>query len=135
MLIGVRGGAIWCFSAPQSRICFSPSVTRSQPLDDACHCSAPTPRAARRSNRLLCVLTVFLLTRVGSCSVAAARRCKGGDGRGERGRGGRLLESTTIATTDDKMLMEEAFRNTGWSSAGVIQTLLLLNHPALYGST
>jgi hypothetical protein len=30
---------------------------------------------------------------------------------------------------EDKMLMEKAFRNTGWTSTRVNQTLLLLNHP------
>ncbi len=99
MLIEVRGGAIRCFSAPQGPICFSPSVTLSLSLEDARHCSAPPPRAARRSIRLLCVLTVCLLTRTGSCLVAAVRRCKGGDGRGERGRARRLFEVTEIATT------------------------------------
>ena len=44
--------------------------------------------------------------------VAAVRRCKGGDGRGERGRCERLFEVTEIATTDDKMLMDEMLNNT-----------------------
>ena len=48
--------------------------------------SAPPPRAACRSIRLLCVLTAYLPTCAASCLVAAVRRCKGGDGRGERGR-------------------------------------------------
>jgi len=75
-------------------------------------CRAPPARAARRSNRLLCVLTVYLPTRAGCCLVATVRRCKGGDGRGERGRCGRLFEVTEIARTDDKMLMDEMLNNT-----------------------
>ena len=73
---------------------------------------SPAPaRAAGRSIRLLCVLTVCLHARVGSCVVLAVRRSKGGDARAERGRGGRLFEVTEIATTDDKMLMEEMLNN------------------------
>ena len=134
MLIEVRGGAIRCFSAPQGPICFSPSVTLSLSLEDARHCSAPPPRAARRSIRLLCVLTVFLLTHTGSCLVAAVRRCKGGDGRGEKGRGGRLFEVTDIATTDDKMLMQEMLNNITWTSTGARQTDILLNFLAVCDS-
>ena len=122
MLIEARGGASRCFSAPQSPICCSLSVTLSQTLDDARRCSAPPTRAARRSNRLLCVLTVCLCTCMGSCLVAAVCRSKGGDGRGERGRGGRLFEVTEIATTDDKMLMEEMVNNITWTSTGARQT-------------
>jgi hypothetical protein len=36
---------------------------------------------------------------------------RGGDGRGERGRGGRLLELTEIATMEDKMLIKEVLNN------------------------
>ena len=59
--------------------------------------------------------------------VAAVRRCKGGDGRGERGRAGRVVELTEIATTDDKMLMEEMLNNIIWSSTGAKHIDLLLN--------
>ena len=111
MLIEVRGGASRCFSAPKSPICCSLSVTLSQPLDDARRCSAPPPRAARRSNRLLCDLAVCLPSRAGGCVILPVRRCKGGDRGGERSRGGRLFEVTEIATTDDKMLMEEMVNN------------------------
>ena len=89
--------------------------------------------ARRRSIRLLCVLTVCLPTRAGSCLVAAIRShlcfalAPGGDGRGERGRGGRLFEVTEIATTDDKMPIEEVLSNTAWTSTGAMQTYLLLN--------
>ena len=55
---------------------------------------AVPPRPACRSIRPLCVLTVCLLTRASICLVVAVRRCKGGDGRGERGRCGRLFEVT-----------------------------------------
>jgi len=111
MRIELRGGAIRCFSAPHRPICFSPSLALRQPQDDARRCSAPPPRAARRSNRLLCVLTVCLPTRACSCVVLDVRRCKGGDGGAERGRGGRLFEVTEISTTDDKMPMEEMLNN------------------------
>ena len=50
------------------------------------------------------------------------RRCKGGDGGAERSRGGRLCEVTEIATTDDKMLMEEMLNDTSWCSTGVLRT-------------
>ena len=40
----------------------------------------------------------------------------------ERGRVGHLFEVTEIATTDDKMFMEEMLNNTGWCSTGVLQT-------------
>ena len=40
-------------------------------------------------------------------------------------RGGRLFEVTEIATTGDKMLMEEVLSNTGWTSADAEQILLL----------
>ena len=97
--------------------------------------SAPPPRAAYRSIRLLCVLAAYLPTCAASCLVAAVRRCKGGDGGGERGRCGRLFEVTEIATTGDKMLMEMALNNTGWTSADAERISLLLNRPAMCGST
>ena len=60
---------------------FPGPAARSRPFDPAC-----------------CVekLTVFCPC-AGSCLVAAVRRCKGGDGRREQGRGGRLFEVTDIA--------------------------------------
>ena len=60
---------------------------------------------------------------------------RGGDGRGERGRGARLLELTKIATMEDKMLMEEAPSNAGWTSTGVLQTEALEMFLGMYGST
>ncbi len=66
--------------------------------------------------------------------VAAVRRCKGGDGRGEKGRGGRLFEVTDIATTDDKMLMQEMLNNITWTSTGARQTDILLNFLAVCDS-
>ena len=66
--------------------------------------------------------------------VAAVRRCKGGDGRGERGRGARLFRVTEIATTDDKMLMEETLNNITWKSTGARQTDLFLNFLAVCDS-
>ena len=58
--------------------------------------------------------------------VAAVRR-KGGDGRGERGRAGRLFEVTEIVTTDIKMLMEEMLNNIIWTYTGERQTDIFLN--------
>ena len=59
--------------------------------------------------------------------VAAVRRCTGGDGRGERGRAGRLFEVTEIVTTDIKMLMEEMLNNIIWTYTGERQTDILLS--------
>ena len=64
-----------------------------------------------------------------------ARRCKGGDGRREQGRGGRLFEVTDIATTDDKMLMEEMLNSITWTSTGAGQTDIFLNFLAVCDST
>ena len=66
--------------------------------------------------------------------VAAVRRCKGGDGRGEQGRGGRLFEVTGIATTDDKMLMQGMLNNITCTSTGARQTDLILNFLAVCDS-
>jgi hypothetical protein len=63
-----------------------------------------------------------------------ARRCKGGDGRREQGRGGRLFEVTDIATTDDKMLMEEMLNSITWTSTGAGQTDIFLNFLAVCDS-
>ena len=98
-------------------------------------CSAPPPCVVRRSNRLLCVLPVCLHARVGSCVVLAVRRCKGGDGGAERSRGGRLFEATEIATTDDKMPMEEMLNNIAWYSTGVMHTETFEMFQPMYGST
>ena len=59
---------------------------------------------------------------------------QGGDRGGERGRGGRLLEVTEIATTDDKMPREEVLNNTGWTSADVERVCALWTRPAICGS-
>ena len=67
--------------------------------------------------------------------VAGVRRCKGGDGGAERVRGGRLFELTEIATTDDKMLMEEMLNDTSWCSTRVLQTESLQMFRKMYGST
>ena len=50
-------------------------------------------------------------------------------------RGGRLCEVTEIATTGDKMPMEEVLSNTGWTSAADFQTDMLAIYPAVCGST
>ena len=49
-------------------------------------------------------------------------------------RGGRLCEVTEIATTGDKMPMEEVLSNTGWTSADAEQIFLLRIRPAMCGS-
>ena len=63
-----------------------------------------------------------------------ARR-KGEEGEREHVRGGRLFEVTEIATTGDKMLMEEMLNNIGWTSTGDFQTDTLANHRAVCSST
>ncbi len=80
MRIGVRGGAIRCFSAPHRPICFSPSPPR-------CHCSsAPLPTFPRPGARS----TPFEPAAV-RCSLlftpphALAFRCCWCAGRGEGG--------------------------------------------------
>ena len=65
------------------------------------------------------------------CVVLAVRRTRGGDRRGARGRGGRLFELIEIATSEDKMLMEEVLIKTGRTSAYVERIYLLLNRPAM----
>ena len=50
-------------------------------------------------------------------------------------RGGRLREAIETTTMEDKMLMQEVLSNTGWTSTRMIQTRLLLNRPAMCGST
>ena len=84
MRIGVRGGAIRCFSAPHRPICFSPSPPH-------CHCSsAPLPAFPRPGARS----TPFEPAAV-RCSLlftpphAPAFRCCWCAGRGEGGRGRR----------------------------------------------
>ena len=49
-------------------------------------------------------------------------------------RGGRLFEVTEIATTGDKMLIEEVLSNTGWTSADAERIGLLRIRPAMCGS-
>ena len=56
--------------------------------------------------------------------------------RASGGLGGRLFECTEIATMADKMLMDEAPSNAGWTSTGVLlQTEALEMFLAMYGST
>ena len=50
-------------------------------------------------------------------------------------RGGRLFEVTEIATTGDKMLMEEMLNDTSWCSMGVLRTESLQMFRKVYGST
>ena len=114
MRIGVRGGAIRCFSAPQPRSASLPRRLR-------CHCSSVPlpafPRPGARSRpfdpaavRICCL---FVYPR-GSLRCFGCSQVKGADRAGERGRGGRLVEVTEItATMEDKMLIKEVLINTG----------------------
>ena len=94
------------------------------------------PRGAQHAVRSGCCafrLSVCLPLRLAVlCWVSAGAR--GGDRGGERGRGGRLFEVTEIATTDDKMLMEEMLNNITWTSTGARHTDLLLNFLAVCDS-
>ena len=47
----------------------------------------------------------------------------------------KLGEVAEIATTGDKMLMEEVLSNIGWTSTAVFQTDVLASHPAVCDST
>ena len=49
-------------------------------------------------------------------------------------RGGRLCEAIETTTMEDKMLMEEALNNTGWTSADAERIFLLQIRPAMCGS-
>ena len=60
-----------------------PSLSTS-PQDDACRCSAPPPRAARRSNRPLCGSADKLWPRTPSCVLPAGVQV-GGEGGARRG--------------------------------------------------
>ena len=124
MRIEVRGSAIRCFSAPHRQICSSP--VQPPPLFlHATTTSAAPPRAACRSIRLLCGSADRLSTHAGSRVILAVRRWKRGDGGGEQGHDGRLLEAIEIATMEDKDLVEEALNNNIWTSSGARQTNLL----------
>ena len=60
------------------------------------------------------------------------------DGAQERARTerGRIFECTEIATMADKMLMDEAPSNAGWTSTGVLLQMEALEmFLAMYGST
>ena len=111
MLADVRFVSRPVLSAPQTR-----SASLPRHLLRCCSSAppppSPAPPRARPFDPACCVekLTVFCPC-AGSCLVAAVRRCKGGDGRGERGRCGCLFV-TEIARTDDKMLMDEMLNNT-----------------------
>ena len=56
---------------------------------------------------------------------------QGAETGGERGSGGRLLEVTEIATTDEKMPREEVLNNTGWTSADAERVCMLRSRPAV----
>ena len=71
----------------------------------------------------------------GGAGGGRASEREGKRGESKRGLGGRLFEGTEIATMADKMLMEEAPSNAGWTSTGIMQTEALEMFLAMYGST
>ena len=122
------------FSAATS-IGFSPSPPPLSLLERAA-ASLPPPRRAQqavRSGRCADLLSVCLPARLAVLFWLFAGQ--GADRGGERGRGGRLLEITEIATMEDKMLIKEVLSNTSGTSAEAEQTFMLLNRPAICGST
>ena len=65
------------------------------------------------------------LPHYGSLCCFGCPQVQGAETGGERGSGGRLLQVTEIAMTDDKMPREEVLNNTAWCSTGVLQTEIL----------
>ena len=126
-----RAGA---FQRPKARSAALPSSLRLRASGTPAPPPRPPPRAACRSIRLLCGSADRLSTREGSCVIWAVRRWKRGDGGGEFGRDGRLLEATDIATTEDKMLMEEVLVNNCWTCADAERACMLRGRPAICGS-
>ena len=122
------------FSAATS-ICFSPSPPPLSLLERAT-ARLPPPRRAQqavRSGRCAVQPSICLPARLAVLFWLFAGQ--GADRGGERGRGGRLLEITEIATVEDKMLIKEVLINTGWTSAETEQTRMLLNRPSICDST
>lgn len=60
---------------------------------------------------------------------------KGEERKGERGRGGRLLELIEIKKIEDKMPKENARSNIGWISTGNFQTFMVANYPSVCDAT
>ena len=65
------------------------------------------------------------LPHYGSLCCFGCPQVQGAETGGERGSGGRLLQVTEIAMTDDKMPREEVLNSTAWCSTGVPQTEIL----------
>jgi hypothetical protein len=87
MLIELRGGAIWCFSAPHRPICFSPSLALRQPPG---RCSTMRPgRGARGA-----VTSAGASEGGGMCRQGTA-----GSAGSEGGCGGRVTGHVGAATT------------------------------------
>ena len=135
MRIGVRGGAIRCFSAPHHPIGFSPAASAVTARARRCPPSpAPAQQQAVRSGRCADLLSVCLPARLAVLFWLFAGQ--GADRGGERGRGGRLLEITEItATMEDKMLMEKVLNNTCRTCTAAIQMESLDMFLSMYGST
>ena len=72
----------------------------------------------------------------GGAGGGRASEREGKRGESKRGLGGRLFEGTEIATMADKMMMDEAPSNAGWTSTGVLLQMEALEmFLAMYGST
>ena len=92
MLIGVRGGGIWCFSAPHRPICFSPSPPPLSLLERAA-ARLPPPRRAQqavRSGRCADLLSVCEPLRLAVCFWLFA-------GQGAETEGGREIVAGVIS--------------------------------------
>ena len=88
-----------------------PSFSASH-LDAAHCCSAPPPRTACRSIRLLCGSCARFLPLVTRCVVAAARRVNGTGGEGKRCLDVTVLVAIETATTEYKAEVEKALIST-----------------------
>ena len=117
MRIGVRVGAIRCFSAPQPRSASLPRRLR-------CYCSsAPLPafpRPGARSRPFDPAAVRICCPFVSHCGSLCGFGCL--QVKGQRRLRGREFELTEIATTEDKMPMEEVLSNTSGTSAEAEQT-------------
>ena len=95
----------------------------------------PLLRAAGRSIRPLRGSADFSCPHTADCVLLACVQVGDGDGGGEQGRDGRLLEAIEITTTDDMNLMEELLNTTTWSRTWILQTDALLVFLVTCGST
>ena len=95
----------------------------------------PLLRAAGRSIRPLRGSADFSCPHTADCVLLACVQVGDGDGGGEQGRDGRLLEAIEITTTEDMNLMEELLNTTTWSCTWILQTDALLVFLVTCGST